>query len=156
MALDKVIYVPLFTETSVAIDSPFFHVFPGDIALIQAFGFMDYKERADKTELQVPQVACLEMLLFKEGVIPTRKTNTCPVMDLRQYQTHLLAKETMRMNGCTFEISKCNNTMLLNIPGSYRFVMNDATAIGNARIYLRVFTKEEFPWDSKFFIGEQK
>ena len=77
-------------------------------------------------------------------------------MDLRQYQTHLLSKETMRMNGCTFEISKCNNTMLLNIPGSYRFVMNDATAIGNARIYLRVFTKEEFPWDSKFFIGEQK
>ena len=67
MALDKAIYVPLFTETSVAIDSPFFHVFPGDIALIQAFGFMDYKERADKTELQVPQVACLEMLLSRKA-----------------------------------------------------------------------------------------
>lgn len=154
MAIDKSIYVPIMTETSLSVESPFFHVFLGEVAIIQAFGFKDYKERADKSELLVPQVACLEMLLFKEGVIPKRKAETCPVWDLRQYQTQLLAKETMRHNDCTYELSKCNNIMLLHIPGSYRFILNDQTAVGDARIYLRIVTKDEFPWDSKFLLGE--
>ena len=33
------IYVPLFTELSTCVDSPFFHVFPGQIAILQGFGF---------------------------------------------------------------------------------------------------------------------
>lgn len=153
MAVDKSIPVPLFTEMSVEVGSPFFHIFPGEVALVQGFGFQQYKTRVDNTERQVPQVACLEMLIFKEGVHMSRPAGTCAIMDLEHYKTELLAMETMRLNGCTYSISKKNNVMLLNIPGSYRFVMNDDTALGNARIFLRVFTKIEFPWNSPFLIG---
>ena len=155
MAIDKVIYVPLFSENSVTVESPFFHIFPGEIAQIQGFGFAGHKDRYDAGLLQVPQVACLESLLFKETFHPVRDgANNSPIMDLGQYKAELLARETMRRNDCTFSISKCNNTMLLNIPGSYCFTMNDVTALGNAHLYLRIFTKDEFPWNSKFFIGE--
>lgn len=154
MATDRAIYVPLFTETSLAVDSPFFTVMPGEIAILQAFGFADVRHKEDPTELTVPQVACLEMLIFKEGVVPSRQVGTCSVMELSQFQAQLLARETMRRNGCMFSLSKCNNIMLLNIPGSYQLVMNDATAVGDARVYLRVATYDKFPWSSKFLIGE--
>lgn len=154
MAIDKSIYVPIFTETSASVDSPFFTVFPGQVAMLQAFGFMDHKERVDQATRQVPQEACLEMLLFKETFKPTPQLGACPVMDLRSYQSQLLAREVMRHNDCAFSLSKCNNIMLLNIPGSYCFVMNDASALGSVHIYLRMFTREEFPWNSKFLIGE--
>lgn len=153
MAVDRSSPVPLFTEMSVETGSPFFHVFPGEVALIQGFGFQPYKTRLDSSERQVSQTACLEMIIFKEGVHISRDATMCTVMDLEHYKTEILAIETMRMCGCTYSISRKNNIMLLNIPGSYRFVMNDDAALGNARIFLRIFTKEEFPWDSPFFIG---
>lgn len=153
MAIDKAIYVPLFTETSVSMESPFFTVFPGNIAMLQGFGFMEYAAREDNSTMRVPQYAYLEMLLFKEGTI-SQPSDGCPIRDLSMYQSFLLAKEPLRKCGCMFELSKKNNIMLLNIPGSYRLIMNDMTAVGNARVYLRTYSKTEFPWNSKFFLGE--
>lgn len=152
--IDKAIYVPLFTELSTSVDSPFFTIVPGEIAMLQAFGFAEYKSRASKAELLVPQVACLEMLLFEEGVLPPHQFGDCTLYSLNDFYTKVLARETLQRNGCSYELSSCNNIMLLNIPGSYCLTMNDETALGQARVYLRVFTHEEFPWDSKFFIGE--
>lgn len=153
MAIGNAIYVPLFTETSVDVNSPFFTVAPGEIALLQAFGFADYKDRVDNTEQQVPQEACLEMLLFKEGALPPQK-GSCPVRDLDKYRTLLLAQETMMRDGCYYALSKQNNIMLINIPGSYRLVLNDGTAVGTARVYLRMLSHEEFPWYTPFMIGD--
>ena len=48
-----------------------------------------------------------------------------------------------------------NNHLLINTPGAYRLVLNDVTALGNVQIFVRTFTKDEFPWDSKLFIGER-
>lgn len=155
MAVDQSIYLPLFTELSVKLDGTFFHVFPGEIAMIQAFGFMSQKSRADKSEQAVQQVACLEMLMFKEGFIERPNDTRCRIYDLDQYRTELLAREVVRINGCPVRISKSNNLLLLNIPGSYCFHMDDPTALGQVRIYLRKFSKDEFPWNSKFFIGEK-
>ena len=149
------IYVPLFTELSTCVDSPFFHVFPGQIAILQGFGFSDYAYRANKATMQQAQMAFVEMLLFKETFGPMVHCSADqPLMDLRQFQSELLARECMRMNGCAFALSKVNNIMFLHIPGSYCLVMNDPCAVGNARVYLRIMTKDEFPWGSQFFIGE--
>lgn len=151
---EKSIYVPLFTEMSATLDGTFFHVFPGEVAMIQAFGFMCSKSRADQTERRVPQVACLEMLLFREGTVKLPSDNECQAYDLNKYQTELLAREQMRINGCEVKIGKRNNILFLNIPGSYCFTMDDPTALGQVRMYLRKFTKDEFPWNSKLFVGE--
>lgn len=152
---DKEIYVPLFTELSTCVESPFFHVFPGQIAILQGFGFADYAYRNDKSTLRQPQMACVEMLLFKETFVPAAHCSAdSPLMDLRQFQTELLARECMRMNECAFALSKLNNILFLHIPGSYCLVMNDPCAVGTARVYLRIMTKDEFPWGSRFFVGE--
>lgn len=146
--------VPLFDENSLSLQGDFFHVFPGEVAQIQAFGFADWKSREDSSTRQVPQVACLEMILFKEVVIPDNTDGDCThIYSLDRFKSAVLAIETVRRNGCTFSVSKCDNMLLLNLPGSYRFVMNDLSALGTARIYFRVFNKDSFPWNSKFLIG---
>lgn len=161
MAIGNEIYVPLFTEKSTDMASQFFHVSPGNIVQAQAFGFCKYKYRVDDTELQVPQVACLQQALFEEKVFLNAEQDRtdqkchCPqVYSLKQLGSAVLALEQVYLNGCALAISACCNNILINIPGTYRFVMNDETALGNARVFLRTFTREEFPWPSKFFIGE--
>lgn len=158
MAIDKAIYVPLFTELSTGVESPFFYVAPGEVVQVMAFDFVQNKAR-ENNEREVPLVACLEQVLFKETVKiqsydGKRGTTANRIMSLKDYATDVLAIETVQHNGCGFTLSSCNNLMLINIPGNYRFVLNDMTALGTARIYLRVFTKDEFPWNSKFMIGE--
>lgn len=147
MAVDKAIYVPLFTELSTSMESPFFYVAPGEVVQVMAFDFVQSKAR-EGNEREVPLVACLEQVLFKE-VVATKR-----VMSLKDYATDVLAIEPVQLHGCSFSLTSCNNMMLINTPGNYRFVLNDMTALGTARIYLRVFTKDEFPWNSKFMIGE--
>lgn len=159
MALDKAIYVPLFTEKSQDVESPFFYVSPGDIVQAMAFDFAEDKTRTDNTELRVPQVACLQQVLFKESVklqtFDSKKgQNYTRIFSLKDYVTDVLAIEDLEHDGCTFSLCRHNNMMLINTPGAYRFVLNDMVALGTARIYLRTFTHEEFPWNSKFMIGE--
>lgn len=158
MAIEKAIYVPLFTETSTGVESPFFYVAPGEIVQAMAFDFLEKKSR-DYNEREVPQVACLEQVLFKEtvklqGFDTKRGISANRVLSLKDYISEVLAIETVHLHGQCFSLSSCNNMMLINTPGNYRFVLNDMTALGTARIYLRVFTKDEFPWSSKFMIGE--
>ena len=158
MAIDKAIYVPLFTELSTGVESPFFYVAPGEIVQAIAFDFVQTKAR-ETNEREVPLVACLEQVLFKESVriqsFDGKRGNTANrIMSLKDFATDVLAIETVQLHGCSFSLSSCNNMMLINTPGNYRFVLNDMTALGTARIYLRVFTKDEFPWNSKFMIGE--
>lgn len=153
MAIDKSIYVPLFSELSATMDSAFFHIHPGDVAMLQGFGFQEFKHREDNTELRVEQAACLEMLVFAEDIIE-QEEHPCPIMDLRKYQASLIAREIMRVKGCPVSISRGNNIMFLDIPGSYCFTMNDGTALGNARIFMRMYSKSEIFWKSNLFVGE--
>ena len=59
MAIEKAIYVPLFTEQSTGVESPFFYVAPGEVVQAMAFDFVQTKSR-DASEREVPLVACLE------------------------------------------------------------------------------------------------
>lgn len=149
-------YVPIFTEKSQSVQSPFFYVSPGTIVQAQAFGFVTFASRMDNTERRVPQVACLEQVLFKEGVRLDGTTDDChctKIYDLSRFTTEVLECEEVMLNGCGVNLSACKNQILINLPGAYRFVLNDQTAIGNARIYLRTYSSAEFPWNSSLFIG---
>lgn len=148
--------VPLYDEHSVAIESAFFYLNPGEVAIIQAFGFMDYKERPDTTTTLQAQQACLEMLLFKEGVLPPRQECGGAALDFNEYAGNLLAKEQVMSGGCAWTISKCDNIKLLDVPGSYRFIMNDSTAVGNARVFVRILSEVAFQRNSKLYMGEMK
>lgn len=151
MALDSFFPIPIFDEQSVELQSGVFVIFPGEIAILRAFGFQDYADRVDTNTTRTEQSGCLEMLLFKETPLP--KSRGChDTFNFIEFAGAPLAAEKVRVGGCAVSISKCNNLMLWNIPGTYRFSMNDSTALGDARIYLQIISKDEFPWDSDIFI----
>lgn len=152
MTIDSFTPIPIFNENSVDTFGNLLVVEPGEIAIVRAFGFVDYAERNDNTTAKMPQSACLEMLLFKENALPKRQDCHMRVLNFNDYVGFLMAAEKVRVGGCAVSISKCHNLMLLNIPGVYRFIMNDITAVGNARIFYQIISDEEFPWDSDLFI----
>ena len=153
MAVNSLFPVPLFDETSLGVDGNIFVLAPSQVAIIRAFGFEYYADRVDNTEARKPQSACMEMILFKEGnKLPGTSECGGYIIDLKRYVGEVMAIEQVRINNCSIGINKCNNLLLWNVPGAYRFVMNDQTAIGEARIYVQFITKTEFPWDSDLFI----
>lgn len=139
---------PLFDERSTKLESRYFRVFPGEVAVIQAFGFAEYKTPVPG-EFKAHQAVCLEQVLFKVEPLPEKPCGTCGggIIDITKHKGEVLAYETVRSNGCGVSMDLCNNILLWNIPGSYRFVLNDQSAIGQVRIYLRIITKDEFPWN---------
>lgn len=151
-------YTALFSPESKSVESPAFYVSAGTIVQLQAFNFMNFASRADKSERQVPQVACLEQILFKQGVrldLPVSDPTSGPqLFDLRQYSTEVLAKNQVIIHGCPLSIGACNNQIFLNMPGAYRFVLNDQNAVGIAQLYMRVYSSADFPWYSRMFMGE--
>lgn len=156
----QAIYSPIFTEQSQSVEGPFFYISPGHIIQAQAFGFAEWAARENNALRKVPQAACLEMVLFREGIIPSWETpetrGRCKfIFDLRQYTTDIEAIEEVQLHGCGLSLTACNNMMLLHVPGAYRFVLNDATSVGQVRVYLREFTVDEFPWNSRFLMGEE-
>lgn len=159
-ASDNYAWKALFDVNSKSVESPFFTVLPGHIVQAQAFGFQDHVTRQDETERRVPQVACLQQVLFTEKVrgsidAAISKGNCDCVINgtLDKYATAVEAYEELVIDGCSPAINACTNQMLINLPGVYRFVLNDANALGVVRIYIHDLLKDDFPWQSKLFIS---
>ena len=147
----------LLGEKSTTTESKYFRVFPGEIAYIQAFGFNDFKALESEDETRVIESACMEMVLFKEEPLPAPANNcgcASGVVDITTHKGEILAREQLRSGGCTVSLDLCNNILLWNVPGVYRLVLNDPTAPGRVRIYMQIFSKDEFPWNyAPIYIG---
>lgn len=158
MSVNKAIYKPLFTELSTSTESSMFFVNPGEIAQVMAFGFAKTASKADNTTRTVIQAAHLEQVLLTEEFKPSTMEKNgccCPILyNLSDFRETILAYEPVRKCGQCIMMCRGDNMMLINTPGLYRFVLNDVNALGIVRMYIRMFTRDEFPWDSKFFIGE--
>ena len=155
MAVIKSKPIQLFHSTSKSVESPVFFVSPGEILQAQAFGFMCDRMKIDESERTVPQIDYLQQIMFKEGTLDSTETkNNCCCTKLYDKTTEILAAEEVYFCGRCIAMDAKNNHLLINTPGAYRFILNDVSALGNVQIFLRTFTKDEFPWNSKFFIGE--
>jgi len=146
--------IPLLDDQSQSVESRMFHVFPGQVAVVRAYGFMPYKERVDDTETQVTQVACLQSVIFEESALPDYDSCQGLIVDFSKYKGQVKELDYVYLDGCGVEVSACNNHILINIPGSYRFVLNDETAVGMARIYVTIMDRGVYTWESKLFVGE--
>lgn len=143
----------IFDEHSSSVSSTPIYIAQGDIGIFQAFGFADYREPNTDDEAEVPQLACVNMLLLKEADLPGFEYCTSSTIDLSKYVGQVMVEETLSSDDCRFSLSACNNFMMINIPGSYRFVLNDDAAVGVVKIYWRTMPKDVFRWDSRFFMG---
>ena len=151
MAIDKSIYTPLYDETSLSEDSEVFYVAPGEVAFIKAFGFLDTAEKTSETDLTIPQAACLDMLMFEEAIVEPDCNHP---FRLDNYITKLLAREAVNFESNPIMLTSCCNVLIINIPGYYCFRLNDPSAIGEVSVYMNKYSHAEFPWISKFMIGE--
>ena len=156
MAVIKFKPLELFNSKSQNVESPVFFVSPGEVCQLQAFGFACDRAKVDPNELRVPQMAVLEQLIFQEGNLQSVDIqDNCCTTRLYNKTTEILAANEVMICGQCVALSAEHNHLLINIPGAYRFVLNDVTALTNVQIFVRTFTKNEFIWNSKLFIGER-
>ena len=160
MAIVKAMYNVLMDENTKEIESQCFSVTPGTIVEVLGFGFADEAMKIDIKERTIPQAAYLEQLLFRESVRNPRLEHVQEIREgvtiytLDDFYASIKEHDFVRVNGCCQSISKCNNIMLIAVPGDYRFVLNDESAIGTVRLYMRVYNKDEYPWGAKLFLSE--
>lgn len=149
-------YTVLFGKDSSEVCSPIFRVFPGHVWVFQAFNFVQDKHRPDPVvEAAEAQQACLNQIVFKEGTLT--KSNECGalVMDYDSCKGSILAENMLVVNNCCWCVNACNTVAILDIPGDYRWVLNDSTALKVVQLYARWYSREHFPYDSSVFYGRK-
>lgn len=147
MTVSRCNWRALFDENSKNVSSNIFSVLPGELAIFRAFGFLDKKDKPDNSVSDSPQSACLDMLLLTEDATIAIETCGNNLLDWSSNIGRVLASEQVRIGGCPVGLDKCTNLLFWQVPGAYRLLLNDPTAIGIVRIYYHITHKDEYPWD---------
>lgn len=141
--------IPLWQNGNETQDSPIFTIDVGKVAVLFATGFAAKRVRVSETELDGPQFACLRRVIFDcaPGVVVALEP--CSYCDYLYEQGSLtksiICDEGVYVNGNALGLSKCNNLMVLGLPGSYYFHLNDTTAIGKAQIWVEMYNIADLP-----------
>lgn len=134
----------IFDEKSVSLESAAFFVGMGEVVVLQAIGFAEWASR-EPGEILQNQVARIQRILYKDDP-RIKEIRACGVYNLSNYRGLVLAFEDVTQNGCTWCMSSCNNLIMMTIPGDYRLVLNDTEALGQVRIYLHRYSKNDLGW----------
>lgn len=129
-------------------DSLAFTVRIGETALLVASGFKRLRTCTSATEMQSKQFACLHRLIFEysaERPVALEPCTCCDYMYEHSSFSSIIYDEPVMVNGKFLGLSKCDNTMLLALPGTYYFHLNDTTAIGTAQVWIEIYKTEELP-----------
>lgn len=140
--------IPMWQPTNDTPDSLVFTLRANEVALLVATGFARYRTRTTVTEMRSPQFACLHRLIFEYNADTPVALEPCTCCDFlyeHNPEWAIVFDEPVQLNGCVLGLSKCHNTMLLGVPGSYYFHLNDTTAIGRAQVWIDVFKSDELP-----------
>jgi len=152
MAVVKAIPSIIYDEHSKEVESKLFVVDPGMIAQVIGFGFACTRNKVDEGERTVPQMAKLQQVVLFEETVSNRTKQCVNIIDKK---AKIVASDDVMICGECVTLTARNNILLINVPGVYRFVLNDITALGNVQVFLKSYSLGEFPWDSKLFIGER-
>lgn len=93
-------------------------------------------------------MVCLHRLIFEYNPAKPIALEPCTCCDFMfefSDSWSTVYDEPVRINGKPVALTKCNNTMLLSLPGTYYFHLNDTTAIGQAQVWIDIYKKEELP-----------
>lgn len=142
----------LFGENSQCIYSPAFVVYPGEVLKFIAYGFSKYRIAQDPEKPKLLQVACLESLVYAgEDTF-----DNCPAANgiWEIDPGRLIESELVYINDCAWSLSTCNNLAFLDIPGTYRLLLNDPGAVGFVRVYLWRYKLSVLNWAGRVFWGK--
>ena len=147
---------PLWQPGNQTMDSAVFRVIGGQGIVLFATGFKRHKHRVSANDAQVPQMACVNRLLFEAS--ETRPLRTCGcdyVFDLAGIRLETIVDEPIISGTCGWSLSACDNMRILAIPGYYRLHLNDSTAIGEAQVYAESYSLKSLPLNSKLFFSQE-
>lgn len=140
--------IPLWQSTNHTANSLAFTLCANEVALFVAMGFESSRTKTTASEMRSPQKACLHRIIVEynpEQPTALEPCNSCEFMYEYHPTKSTVYDEPVRVNGCVFSLSKCNNTMLLALPGTYYFHLNDTTAIGQVQIWVEIYKVDELP-----------
>ena len=133
----------LFNGQSGDIYSKAFMVWPNEHIVISAWGIKQRKVNLDPGEPKSnPQLIILQQMAFEAGLYPHGSAcgNTSIVGNIKYDYVE-------DVTGCgLYALSACYNKVVLSIPGTYRFRLNDTAMVGEVFVAMSVFTGEEISY----------
>lgn len=139
--------ISLWQPDNATLDSAPFTLKPGEAAILTATGFAKKRTKTTAEEFDSSQVACLHRLIAlisPSGVVTDEPSSLCDALSANIYATTIV-DTAVRVNGSTLGLSKCNNTLVFALPGTYYFHLNDTTAIGAAQVWLDIVQADKLP-----------
>ena len=131
--------IPLWLEANDTLYSSHFFVKPGWSAVLFAANLSEEKVRKSASEFKGPQMACVERLIYKFRR-PEPKPDCCGicshVFEVSLPEAELKAADYVETCSLPWTLEPCRNIGVIGIPGIYRLKLNDATAIGEAQVYV--------------------
>lgn len=140
--------IPLWLPSNETQDSSVFKVCPGTVALLVATGFERFRTRTEAKEFESPQLACIHRLIFDYETVAVgalEPRSACDYLyEITQTLTHV-TDEVVWNKRCMWSIGGCDNTKIIAVPGTYYLHLNDASAIGQAQVWIDVYKTADMP-----------
>lgn len=140
----------LFDKNSKSVDSMYFYV-PVDLtAQLLSFGFTDRTADDDRK----PQKAEVFVAITDEPE-QSRSHQQCGDSFFQNGRQPIIIDESpiMSPNCECWNLSACYPIRLLDIPGTYKLVLNDSTALSVVHIYLKFWPKAQMNHNSSLYFG---
>lgn len=141
---------PLWSETNTSLYSSVFTVPAGKVAILFATGLLPEKVKVCATDFKTKQTVCVRRLLynFEPQEYAEYMVDGLPcgaIFDISTVKEVNIVDEIVRTCGLPWQMTMCRNVALLGVPGTYRLQLNDATAIGEAQVYIELIDGDKIP-----------
>jgi hypothetical protein len=155
------IYYSLFDEHSISVQSPWFHLFPGNVVQFIASNFMydvlDHSVTPPKRK-GCRQEASVHQLILNGESLAQITTNVCGCQPQLTSNIGIIDDIELATLGADclpddWTLTSCNNMRLLDIPGVYRLELNDPDMLGVARVYMRELPEDKLNRPSALYFG---
>ena len=141
---------PLWSETNTSLYSSVFTVPTGKAAILFATGLLPEKVKVCAGEFKTKQTVCVRRLLFdfEPTEFSAYMVEGLPcgaIFDIDKVKAVNIVDDIVRTCGLPWQMTMCRNIALIGVPGTYRLQFNDATAIGEAQVYMELVDANAIP-----------
>lgn len=135
--------IELFNEDSKSVESPVFSVGVGTYVILSAYNFAKQQEDYPPENARKAQMAIVQKLGFVGGRMPSGLAceEFVPIAD-RELDIDYTYKEDVTQCGL-WNLSACQNLVILSVPGAYQLRLNDQSAVGTVVILADRYRKDE-------------
>lgn len=134
---------PLWSATNNTLYSSLINVPPGAVAVLFATGLQSEAYRSTDS-IKRPQIVCVQRVLFGFDTPSTPGFTPC-VYDVDMLRGKEIVAEFVMTCGKPWQMSKKRNIAVIPLPGIYRLQLNDSTAIGEAQVYVELYSVNDIP-----------